>query len=164
MLTNVKMGGGKIHSPPGIAFLIVQLFIINLITLIIMGIRPHQLITKSLFFLVLLFTFHSAAGQINVPLITENVPPQPIGDRSLWAVPTVVQEITFITVSFPLSTVSEVQIIDKCSDEMVYSDEFADSRCVIIDLADEGLEEGIYTLRIYAFGKWWWGEFEIENE
>ena len=136
----------------------------KLINLIIMETRTHLLITKSLFFFVFLFTFHAAAGQINVPLITENVPPHPIGDRSLWAIPTAVQETSLITISFPLSTISGVQVIDKCSDEMVYSEEFAASRSVVIDLAEEGLEEGTYELHVYAFGKWWWGEFEIQTE
>ena len=47
---------------------------------------------------------------------------------------------------------------------MVYSEEFAASRSVVIDLAEEGLEEGTYELHVYAFGKWWWGEFEIQTE
>ena len=55
-------------------------------------------------------------------------------------------------------------IINQSTSQTVYSDNFASTTQVIIDLDDEGISEGSYLLRIYAFDKWWWGEFVLEEE
>ncbi|MBO7467383.1 MAG: DUF3244 domain-containing protein [Bacteroidaceae bacterium] len=65
---------------------------------------------------------------------------------------------------FSSSTPSLLLIIDQSTNQTVYSDSFASTTQVIIDLEDEGIGEGSYMLRIYAFGKWWWGEFVLEDE
>ncbi|MBP5323794.1 MAG: DUF3244 domain-containing protein [Bacteroidaceae bacterium] len=73
-------------------------------------------------------------------------------------------DVAELTIGFSSVTSSQVLIIDQNTNQTVYSDSFASTTQVIIDLEDEGIGEGSYLLRIYAFGKWWWGEFEIEEE
>ena len=83
-----------------------------------------------------------------------------MGDRSLNASPTAFIEGEYITISYPLSTVSEVVIRDADTDAVVYSAPYDATRQVVINLSS--LPEGTYEIRLYAFGKWWWGEFTIE--
>ena len=61
-----------------------------------------------------------------------------------------------------MDAVSVVQIVDEATDAVVYSDSFGATRIVVIDLEEEGLTTGNYRLRIFVFGEWWSGEFEIE--
>ena len=69
-----------------------------------------------------------------------------------------------LTISLTSVTSLQVVIINESTNQTVYSDSFASTTQVIIDLEDEGIGEGSYMLRIYAFGKWWWGEFVLEDE
>ena len=66
-----------------------------------------------------------------------------------------------VTISYPMPTVSQVVIRDADTDAVVYSAPYGATRQVIVDLST--LPEGTYELRLYAFGKWWWGEFELEE-
>ena len=52
-----------------------------------------------------------------------------------------------------------VIILDTETGDIVYSAPYDATRQVVINLST--LPEGSYTLRLYAFGKWWWGGFEI---
>ena len=84
-----------------------------------------------------------------------------MGGRSLDVSPTAFIESQYITVNYPLSTVSEVVIRDADTGVVVYSAPYDATRQVVINLSS--LPEGTYELRLYAFGKWWWGEFELEE-
>ena len=64
-----------------------------------------------------------------------------------------------VTISYPMPTVSQVVIRDAETGAVVYSAPYDATRQVVIDLSS--LPEGTYEIRLYAFGKWWWGEFEI---
>ena len=48
--------------------------------------------------------------------------------------------------------------------QVVYSESFASTTQVIVDLEDEGIGEGRYLLWLFAFGQWWEGEFVVEDE
>ncbi len=104
------------------------------------------------------------ADEIEVQLSIQKEDQSSTGGRSLQVDPTATLDGTEFTLSYPLPTESQVMLIDQSTQTTVYSETFAASRSVIIDLAEEGLGEGTYMLRIYAFGKWWWGEFEIEED
>ena len=86
------------------------------------------------------------------------------GDRSMVLEPTAEIVNSFLLLEFPSATASQVVIINEDTSQTVYSDSFASTTQVVIDLDDEGIGEGSYLLRIYAFGKWWWGEFALEEE
>lgn len=81
--------------------------------------------------------------------------------RSLFMEPSVTLDSSLLTISYPLSTESVVVIVDQCTQAPVYSNSFIATRSLFVDLAAEGLEEGLYQLRVYAFGKWWIGEFVL---
>lgn len=87
---------------------------------------------------------------------------QSSGGRNLDFVPSAFLDGLELTFLHPSLVELQIILIDQSTQTTVYSETFAASRSVIIDLAEEGLEEGTYTLRVYAFGKWWWGEFIIE--
>ena len=102
-------------------------------------------------------------GQSGIPILPEPTPPGGLGGRSIVDVPSVSLDGTVLTISFPSDTLSQVVIINQSTSQTVYSDNFASTTQVIIDLDDEGISEGSYLLRIYAFDKWWWGEFVLEE-
>ena len=103
------------------------------------------------------------ADEIEVQLSIQKEDQSSTGGRSLQVDPTATLDGTELTLSYPLPTESQVILIDQSTQTPVYSVTFAASRSVVIDLAEEGIEEGTYELHVYAFGKWWWGEFEIED-
>ena len=123
----------------------------------------HTFIKALLAAFLLHFSILSFA-QSGIPILPEPTPPGGIGGRSIVDVPSVSLDGTVLTISFPSDTLSQVVIIDQRSSQTVYSDSFATTTQVVIDLDDEGIGEGSYLLRIYAFGKWWWGEFVLEEE
>lgn len=104
------------------------------------------------------------ADEIEVQLSIQKEDQSSTGGRSLLVDPTATLDGTELTLSYPLPAESQVMLIDQSTQTTVYSETFAASRSVIIDLAEEDLGEGTYMLRVYAFGKWWWGEFEIEED
>ena len=87
-----------------------------------------------------------------------------IGPRSFYEKPSASLNNSEIIIDFSSAVPSQVVLIDQSTNQTVYSDSFASTTQVIIDLEDEGIGEGNYLLRIYAFGKWWWGEFVLEDE
>ena len=96
-------------------------------------------------------------------LLTEIDPHSTHGGRSLQAVPTAILNGTELNLQYPFATESQVVIVDQSTQTTVSSAPFTASRSVVIDLEDEGLGEGTYSLHVYAFGKWWWGEFVLEE-
>ena len=66
---------------------------------------------------------------------------------------------SMLTIDYPMPTVSQVIIRDAETDAVVYSAPYDATRQVLINLSI--LPEGTYEIRLYAFGKWWWGEFEL---
>ena len=71
------------------------------------------------------------------------------------------EELTF---SFLSTMASQVIIMDENNNcQVVYSESFPSTTQIIVDLEDEGVGEGRYLLWLFAFGQWWEGEFEIED-
>ena len=122
-----------------------------------------KVLKVAVFFIgVLSLCVQSALAQERTEIIIVNGQGMPLndsGDRSANVSPTAFIESQYITVNYPLSTVSEVVIRDADTDAVVYSAPYGATRQVIVDLSS--LPEGTYELRLYAFGKWWWGEFEL---
>lgn len=115
----------------------------------------------SLFLLLIFSMAASATAQKPLTLIeltqeeTDTIPKTRTG---------VFEPITYIidqciTIDFPVPTVSQVIIRDAESGTVVYSAPYDATRQVVVNLSS--LPEGLYELHLYAFGKWWWGEFEI---
>ncbi|MBR3022519.1 MAG: DUF3244 domain-containing protein [Bacteroidaceae bacterium] len=86
------------------------------------------------------------------------------GPRSFVEIPTASLDGSVLTIDLPEATASQVIVSDQNTNAVVYSDSFSSTLQIIIDLENENIGEGNYLLRIYAFGKWWWGEFVIEEE
>ena len=116
-------------------------------------------------FAILLFSAGSVCSQdpIDIPIICE--------DDTLDTPRSLVSDIPIVTLSgseltfeFPSATASQVIIRNQVSNQIVYSDSFSSSTQVQIDLEEENVGEGSYVLWLYAFGRWWWGEFIIEEE
>ena len=84
------------------------------------------------------------------------------GGRTAVLAPTASLGASALSIAYPLDAVSVVQIVDEATDAVVYSGSFGATRLVVIDLEEEGLTAGNYRLRIFVFGEWWSGEFEIE--
>ena len=107
---------------------------------------------------------YSNGQEINLKEKPEDEPVGGEGGKNLTDSISAYLEVDFLTISLTSVTPLQVVIIDESSYQTVYSDSFASTTQVIIDLEDEGIGEGSYLLRIYAFGKWWWGEFVMEEE
>ena len=81
--------------------------------------------------------------------------------RSLAVSPSAFQDGSSLIIDFPMPTVSQVIIRDAETGAVVYSASYDATRQVVVNLSS--LPEGTYELHVYAFGKWWCGEFEIED-
>ena len=84
------------------------------------------------------------------------------GPRSISVSPSAFQDGSSLTINFPMPTFSQVIVRDAETDAVVYSASYDATRQVVVNLSS--LPEGNYELHVYAFGKWWWGEFEIEED
>ena len=118
--------------------------------------------TKNILFLLFAIVVLPLQAHVDIPMSPTNDDPEVGGSRSVVALPVATLDGTELTLSYPLSTESQVIIIDQSTQVTVYTETFAASRSLNIDLEEEGLPDGSYTLRIYAFGKWWVGEFVLE--
>lgn len=119
----------------------------------------------SVFFGILLLTAGSVWSQsMNVPLRPDDG--QPLEKpRSEWASVFATLYETTLVFDFSSMTASQVVIMDENNNcQVVYSESFASTTQVIVDLEDEGIGEGRYLLWLNAFGQWWEGEFIIEDE
>ena len=84
------------------------------------------------------------------------------GPRSISVSPSAFQDGSSLTINFPMPTFSQVIVRDAETGAVVYSASYDATRQVVVNLSS--LPEGTYELHVYAFGKWWWGEFEIEED
>ena len=112
------------------------------------------------FFALFLFPYLMQAQDPKV-IELEVEDPRELGAKSLPPMPSVILYGTELNFQYPFAMESQVVIVDQSTQTIVFSETFASALSVVIDLEDEGLGEGTYTLHVYAFGKWWWGEFEI---
>lgn len=107
------------------------------------------------------------AEEIEIPVGQEGPTNSGSGDggsgRNLVPIPLVWMNDAVLSVTYPMDAVSVVQIVDEATDAVVYSDSFGATRLVVIDLEEEGIPAGNYCLRIFVFGEWWRGKFEIAN-
>ena len=116
----------------------------------------------SLFLLLLISMAVSATAQkplTLIELIDEETDTVPNG-RSVIVEPVAYVGGQCVTISYPMPTVYQVVIRDADTDAVVHSAPYGATRQVVVNLSS--LPEGTYELRLYAFGKWWWGEFELE--
>ena len=104
-----------------------------------------------------------AQSSANIPITQD---PENIGGdggKPMTNVPVVTFDGSILTISFPTATASQVVIKNQDTNAVVFSENYSSSFEVIIDLENENIGEGDYLLRICAFGKWWRGEFVIEE-
>ena len=120
----------------------------------------------SFLFGILLLTAGSVWSQgINVPVVSQGNGGLDDGPRSVVFVPTVTLDGTELTFDFSSATPSQVVIMDENNNfQVVYSESFASTTQVIVDLEDEGISEGRYLLWLFAFGQWWEGEFIVKSD
>ena len=83
--------------------------------------------------------------------------------RSAIETPTATLEGTMLTICFVSATPSEVIIINQSSGQAVYSNSFASSDQLSIDLSEVCVPEVNYQIRLKAFGLWWRGYFDVEE-
>ena len=114
------------------------------------------------FFALLLFPYLMQAQNPKV-IKLEVEDPRELVEKSLPPMPSVILNGTELNLQYPLATESQAVIVDQSTQTTVFSGTFTSSSSVVIDLEDENLVEGTYTLRIYAFGKWWVGYFELND-
>ena len=70
-----------------------------------------------------------------------------------------------LIINFSSMTASQVVIMDENNNyQVVYSESFASTTQVVVDLEDEGIGEGRYLLWLFAFGQWWEGEFVLTDD
>ena len=117
----------------------------------------------TVFMLLCAVCLYSNGQEINLKEKPEDEPIGGEGGKSLTDSISAYLEVNFLAISLTSVTPLQVFIINQSTNQTVYSDSFASTTQVIIDLEDEGIGEGSYLLRIYAFGKWWWGEFVLEE-
>lgn len=85
--------------------------------------------------------------------------------KTFFLCPTVTLDGTELTFDFSSATASQVIIMDQNnSNQVVYSESFASTTQVFVDLEDEGIGEGRYLLWLFAFGQWWEGEFVLTED
>ena len=125
------------------------------------------MVTKIRFLLVLLLIMLSnsslfAQAWSDIPLRKEMPQNDSIAGRSSFFVPEAYIIESTITINYPILTMSQVIVRDAETGAVVYSASYDATRQVIVNLSS--LPEGLYELHLYAFGKRWWGEFEIQTE
>lgn len=113
---------------------------------------------------MLLFSFVSAFGQASMIKLTQENSngTNDGGSRTISVEPTAVYDGSSVIINFPMYTTSQVVVRDAETGAVVYSASYDATRQVVVNLSS--LPEGTYELHVYAFGKWWWGEFEIEED
>ena len=117
----------------------------------------------SIFFGILLLTAGNVWSQKDIPIICQDDTLEK--PRSFVFVPNVTLDENVLTFDFSTTTASQVIIMSEDNGHQVaYANNFVPSTQVVVNLGIEGIPEGSYTLWLYAFDKWWWGEFEIEEE
>ena len=82
--------------------------------------------------------------------------------RSPVLEPIAMMDDGILTLEYPSPTTSEVVVTSVPAGTVVYTAQFNATTQVQINLAS--LPAGTYLLEVYAFDKWWWGEFVIEDD
>ena len=100
-------------------------------------------------------------AQVVVPIRLEPDEQEDSNLRSQQFSPTAALDGSALTVTFPQPTDVRLLIVDRSTQTTVYSGTFASPRSIVLDLEDESIAAGTYTLRINAFGVWWSGEFVL---
>lgn len=120
-----------------------------------------------LLFFILFFSsvgLFAQGGEINlIPSIDTTYTPHP-GGKSLEAFPSASLIDGKIYLTYSESAPSIVSIIDVNTEEEVWYYEYGSTNQVIINLAAANITDGTYRLRVYIYGRWWWGEFVLEEE
>jgi hypothetical protein len=113
----------------------------------------------SLLFLALLSTLSYANDDI--PLRQGNLPNpgDPTNPRSIEIPVTASIDGQVVTVSFSELTESQIVVTDS-AELTVYNHIYAPACSVQANL--NSLPSGSYTLHIYAFGVWWYGDFVLQ--
>ena len=120
-----------------------------------------------LFLSVLLFTTGSvwSQGKIDIPI--KKMPNDSIHHPKSFVqspLPLASLDGTELLLDFSIATSAQVIIFNRsASHQVVYSESFASTTQVIVDLEDEGIGDGHYLLWLFAFGQWWEGEFTLEE-
>lgn len=87
---------------------------------------------------------------------------EPDGGRSLEEyVPTAYLSGTTVTIEFPTSVASQVFICNVDDINWTYAAQYAANTLITIDLS--AYLAGTYEICVYAYGKQWWGEFELNE-
>jgi hypothetical protein len=121
----------------------------------------------SAIFGILLLTAGSVWSQqsINVPVVIQENGGLNDGPRSVVFAPTVTLDGAELTFDFSSATASQIVLMDENNNcQVVYSEDFASTTQVVVDLQDEGIGEGRYLLWLFAFGQWWEGEFVLTED
>lgn len=84
------------------------------------------------------------------------------GGRGLEEAVSAYLETNLLTISLTSVSSLQVVVVDKQTEMTVYSNTWNTTSGQVIDLS--ALPANEYELSIYAFGKWWWGEFVLEEE
>ena len=122
-------------------------------------------IQKLIFLLFLMMVSNSvlfAQSGSDIPLRKEIPQTDSTRERSVLIVPEAYIVNNTITIDYQMSTVSQVIILNADTQAVVYSAPYDATRQVVVNLSS--LPEDLYELHLYAFGKWWWGEFEIDED
>lgn len=119
-------------------------------------------ITVFMSFLLMAICSMNAQDVILVDPCLGNTETTSSGPRSISVSPSAFQDGSSLTINFPMPTFSQVIVRDAETGAVVYSASYDATRQVVVNLSS--LPEGTYELHVYAFGKWWWGEFEIEED
>ena len=112
-----------------------------------------------LFFFSCLVCMSSFGDEIFLELRPENGGLGDGGEKSPTEQITAMLEGYYLYVSFNPSSSSQIVITDSQTNTVVYSNSFGVATGQVISVST--LPAGEYELSIYAFGKWWWGEFEL---
>lgn len=103
-----------------------------------------------------------AQNNQEIKLQTGSTIGEPDGGRSLDEyVPTAYLNGTTVTIEFPTSVPSQVFICNVDDINWTYSAQYTANTLITIDLST--YPAGTYEICVYAYGKQWWGEFELEE-
>ena len=122
--------------------------------------------TNRLFFLFfsLLLSIGMALGRTNIPLVRD-VPKGGGEDdkaRALFPSPTAYLDNNLLVISLFIPDPIKVSIIGEDNNLRRHLD-FSSSDEFIIDLKEQGMHSGVYTLRFLHYSIWWQGVFTLEG-
>lgn len=119
---------------------------------------------KKFYFLCFLLTAClNLFAQGNLIIIPNDTIHSP-GGKSLDAFPSASLIDGQIYLTYSESAPSIVSIIDVNTEDEVWYYEYGSTNQVIINLAAANITEGTFQIRIYIYGRWWWGEFVLNDE